>query len=833
MHDISIFSHFKSFKQLHPGIMKRFAFEYKLQSLIDNRLILFFLSVIAVFVFFPFPVSVTSVGVDEPLSFIFTYLMQGRIGLGKDIIFPHGPLAFIMYPLPGDSLWWIAVVFLIIVRISWAYSFLLLVKGRSVYYTVAVFVGLVLLSGYVALLLTIVQVMVLFLMNYYKTRNLFWFIVPLLLTAFAFFIKAFVAIVCISVVASFFFLELYYIYTKQERIWKALLFLIVPLEIFVIWVLLYGSYHGLLRYILGMQQLAIDNSAATALYPDNLWFWLVTAMISGLILILSNLKNKGIVHLVILTMPALFALWKYSMARQDYLHATNLLVFLFFWLLAFLLLTEKIKKFQLFLSILILFSYYLNLRKSYYYEDFFPTTSGVSKLIGAASNYSYFSDTCKATSMRNIARNKLDSDIRERIGNNTIDVYPWDYSYLAANELQWQPRPVLQSYASYTRWLDNLNVKHFQSASAPEFLLWELEKITNDIHGGTMESIDGRYLLNDEPDLLLALLSNYELVAEQAGPRHVLLYQKRAIKQNFLTREIGSVETTWNTWIDVPDSAAGLLRAQVHLQHSLLGKIKSFLYKDDAVYCFYMLDNGDIRQYRVVPRTMDYGLWINPMVMNPELDVQESKVKKICFMSRNESGMKDKIWVSFNQTQVANKANDTINDSDFPLNFFGISKSVNRNTILRSDFNFTRGGISWSNAVSNQGMQLQGMDKVRLSPDAYSPAFTYKLDSLPTDEQNSQYLVATQLWVKANTRARAAIVLSVENHGEVIAWKPTDIHGFILDENQFNLATAFLQIEDEWISKEGLELKLYVWNNGNEPIEIGNFSVHITCIKRN
>lgn len=814
-------------------MMKRFAFEYKLRNLNDNRLILFFLSVISVFVFFPFPVSVTSVGVDEPLSFIFTYLMQGRIGLGKDIIFPHGPLAFIMYPLPGDSLWWIAVVSMIIVRIAWAYSFLLLVKGRSAYYTIAALIGLVLLSGYVALLMTIIQLMVLFFMNYYKTRNIFWFIIPLLLTAFAFFIKAFVAIVCISVVSSFFFLELYYIYTKQERVWKASLFLIVPVGIFVIWVLLYGSYHGIIRYILGMQQLAIDNSAATALYPDNLWFWLVTAMISGLILILSNFKNRGIVQLVILTLPALFALWKYSMARQDYLHATNLLVFLFFWLMAFLLLTEKFKRFHLFLAILILFSYYLNLRKSYYYEDFFPSTSGVSKLIGAATNYSYFSDTCNAASLRNISRNKLDPDIRERIGNKTVDVYPWDYSYLAANELNWQPRPVLQSYASYTRWLDNLNVKHFQSALAPEFLIWELEKITNDIHGGTMESIDGRYLLNDEPDLLLALLSDYELVAKQKGDRPVLLYQKSAKKKNLVTKEIGSIETTWNTWIDVPDTSAGLIRAQVHIQHSILGKIKSFLYKDDAVYCYYLLANGDLRQYRVVPRTMDYGLWINPMIMNPELEVLESKVKKICFMSRNESGMKDKIWVSFNQTQVANKAKDTIDDSDFPLNFFGISKSVNRNTILRSDLDFTKVEIGWSNVVSNQAMQLQGMDKVRLSPDSYSPAFIYNLDSLPTDELNSQYIVASQLWVKASTRARAAIVMSVEKNGEVIAWKPTDIHGFILNENQFNLATAFLKIEDEWISKEGLELKFYVWNNGNEPIEINNFSVHISGITRN
>lgn len=812
--------------------MTQFLFESKLHNLLNNKLILLVLSIVAAFLFFPFPVSVTNVGVDEPLSFIFTYLMQGKIGLGKDIIFPHGPLAFLMYPLPGDFLWWIAIAFLVVVRVAWAYSVLLLVKEKSVYYTLTAFIGLIFLSGYVALLLTMVQLVILLILNYYKTRKLVWFILPLLLSVMAFYIKAFVGVVCLSIVAAFFVLEMYYIFSRQEKFWKAFLFLLVPLGILMVWYSLYGSYHGLLRYIIGMQQLAIDNSAASALYPENLWVWLVIGMISGLILIISNLKNKNLVQFVILTLPALFAIWKYSMAREDYLHATALFVFLFLWLLLFLLLTEKFKKIHLLLAIVILFSYYLNLRKSYYYEDFVPSTSGVFKLIAAARNYTYFSDTCRATSIRNINKNKLDPEIRKRIGNKTVDVYPWDYSYIAANDLNWQPRPLLQSYASYTRWLDNLNVKHFSSSTAPEFLLWELEKITYDIFGGNMESIDGRYLLNDEPDLLLTLLSNYKLIAKQAGKRPVLLYQKRTTKQKLISKEIGSIETSWNTWIDVPDSAAGLLRAQVHLQHSLLGKIKSFLYKDDAVYCYYLLANGDIKQYRVVPRTMDYGLWINPMIMNPESDVLESKVEKICFMSRNESGMKDKLWVTFNQTQEVIETSDTLSNTGFPLGFFGISKNVTRNTLLRSDFNFKSGEIGWVRAVSNQGMQLQGINTIRVNSGAYSPAFTYMLDSLPSLTQNSQGLVTSQLLIKANTGAKAALVLSVEKNGEVISWKPTDIQGFILNENQFNLVTAFLQIEDEWVSNKGFELKVYVWNNGNEPIEINNFSVHISNIKK-
>src|SRR5690554_7715176 len=45
-----------------------------------------------------------SVGIDPPLQWVFNFLFEHNLELGKNIIFPHGPLAFLMYPLSENIL---------------------------------------------------------------------------------------------------------------------------------------------------------------------------------------------------------------------------------------------------------------------------------------------------------------------------------------------------------------------------------------------------------------------------------------------------------------------------------------------------------------------------------------------------------------------------------------------------------------------------------------------------------------------------------------------------------------------------------------------------------
>lgn len=45
-----------------------------------------------------------SAGIDGPLVWVFNYLFENGLDIGKNIIFPHLPLAFFMYPLQENIL---------------------------------------------------------------------------------------------------------------------------------------------------------------------------------------------------------------------------------------------------------------------------------------------------------------------------------------------------------------------------------------------------------------------------------------------------------------------------------------------------------------------------------------------------------------------------------------------------------------------------------------------------------------------------------------------------------------------------------------------------------
>ena len=794
-----------------------------------NNLLLFVIAFFPAFVLFPFPVSVFANGIDPPLAWVFNFLIRGKSALGKEIIFPHGPLAFLMYPLPVGSNLWIAVAVHLSARIFMAYCLLKLATRKPLGYMVFALVSSFVLLAVNDLLLTLVQIIILCYLNFFERRNVTWLFPALILTPLALYIKAFVGIVSMIITLSFAGIMVYRAIIGLESKYRLLLFLIVPFILVLVWLGLYGDLTGLAGYMKGMVYLAADNSAAVAVYPFNNWWITGSALLGGLILILINLRNVKLLQFTILAGPALFAIWKYGMAREDYLHTSMLFIFVMFTVLIYMILTGKFNIVNSVLSLLIIVLFYFTLQKSYYFEPFKIKVNGLQTLVSKALNNSYFADTCSAASEKAIVRNKLDKEILDLIGNASVDIYPWDYSYLAANNLNWQPRPVIQSYAAYTRELDQLNAKHLESEKAPDFILWELRKITRDIHGGTLESIDGRYLLNDEPDALLAMLSRYELAAVQKGIFPVLVYKKRAnaLKSNVII--IQQTKASWNTWIDVPSSGAGIQRATVDMQRNLTGKIKSFVYKDEATYVYYMLENGDIRMYRVVPKNAAYGLWINPLITNPENGKRSLRVSKIMFRCSDRHVMKDEITIrweelSFSQNQ---SGNTSVSEKYYPVHsFFGISDTSHPATVLTSENTIENESAYWSVPDTSKISKTDRNASFLLQPPgAYSVSFEYNLDSLTANPEG--YVIRANVWAKAESGAKAAYVISVEKEGESLLWKAVESGDFIHDRQAFNFVTNYALLDDEILREPGLKLKVYAWNTGKEDVLLDDFSVRI------
>ncbi|MEI8007702.1 MAG: hypothetical protein WCI48_15960, partial [Bacteroidota bacterium] len=482
------------------------------------------------------------------------------------------------------------------------------------------------------------------------------------------------------------------------------------------------------------------------------------------------------------------------------------------------------------LSLLIVAFFFLTLQKSYYYEPFQFKMNGVQTLVSKAFNYTCFVDSCNTSDIKSIERNKLDKRILDRIGSQTVDIYPWDYSYIAANHLNWKPRPVLQAYASYSRELDHLNAVHFESAGAPEFIIWELRKITHDIHGGSLESIDGRYLLNDEPETLMALFRQYELVETQNGIFPALILKHRTLPLHNETKVIGKTTASWNTWIDVPANKQGILKASASLNRSVAGKLKSFFYKDEATYVYYLLENGDIRMYRIVPKNAAYGLWINPLLINPEKNASEPAVTKIMFRCSNTAMMKSEIELEWNQVLFAQAGLAGVgSDKNIdPVNaFFGITEKAEMKEMLYSENKLEGTARFWSAMDVAKVKTAGGLHSYQLLPDEYSVSFQYPLDSLNASDTSSGIIVRAGAWAKALQVATAVFVITIEKDNKSILWKAVDIQDFIHDHRSMNFITNYSVLDKNLLRQKGLILKVYAWNTGKEPMELNDFSVRI------
>ena len=795
-----------------------------------NNLILFVIALVPAFLLFPFPASVFANGIDPPLAWVFNFLISGNLQLGRHIIFPHGPLAFIMYPLPFGPNFWIAVAIHLIARVFMAYSLLKLATRKPLGYLVFALFAIFILLAINDILLTLVQIIVLAYLNFFERRNVWWLIPALILTPLALYIKAFVGIISLIVTLTFVGIMIYRMVIGIESWYRLLLFLIVPFVLLAGWLGMYGDLNGIMGYMPGMTYLAADNSAAVSVYPDNNWWITGLALFSGMLLICINLKNKALIRFTILAGPAFFAIWKYGMAREDYLHTSMLFVFILFIILVYNILAGKLNILNSVISIIIVAMFYVTLQQSYYFEPFHIKANGLKTLTASALNYRYFACTCTKFSDSATERNKLDNSIIKLIGTKTTDIYPWDYTYIAANNLNWQPRPVLQSYASYTQDLDQLNALHFGSDNAPDFLIWELRKITHDIHGGTLESIDGRYLLNDEPEALMSLLCNYEPVSIQRGIFPALVYEKRKTPISYHSEVIQQSKAGWNSWTDVPETENGILKASVDIQRNLIGELKSFFYKDEAAYIYYLLENGDIRMYRIVPKNASYGLWINPLIINPENGMSGSSVSKIMFRCSNPDMMKNEISISWNHVTFkrSNVSKEKLTDNSNPVcTFFGISADSTSAELLLSENNLEKSSLYWTIPDETKISSAGRNRSLQLMPGDYSVSFEYPVDSLAEMSNLVKLIVRTGVWAKAGSGARAVYVISVEKDGKSLLWKAVDINNFIHDERNMNFVINYALIDKKLLQQSGLILKVYAWNTGKKLIELDDFSVRI------
>ena len=195
------------------------------------------------------------------------------------------------------------------------------------------------------------------------------------------------------------------------------------------------------------------------------------------------------------------------------------------------------------------------------------------------------------------------------LGDASVDVYPFEISYVPANRLTWRNRPFVAPYA-FTPRLDDLNATFLASAERPAFLLWHtLPPEQREYRGAEgVLTLDGRHVLWDEPRTIRAILSAYDV--RMVGSSALILARRASVRRTAAER-LDTVSVDWNTWTNTP-AGDGILMADVSVARSWLARGVRIVLREDPVYVALRFASGEVREYRFSSDVAAHGLWISP-----------------------------------------------------------------------------------------------------------------------------------------------------------------------------------------------------------------------------
>jgi hypothetical protein len=773
---------------------------------------------------FPKILPVLDIGIDPPLLWAYNYFFAYGIQSGKDIIFTHGPLAFILSPLPIGNNLILAILISCFIKLLFIFSFLKLGKiANSSYWWVHLFL-IAGLSFFLDIEYQVIGLTSIGILIHYETNKSPWLIVAILTATIGIFVRANIGIVSLLTLFSYTAIQLI-----LNRNYKPLLAVItlIPVSIAFFWLVIYHNLTGLTRYLYGIYQFAGNSSSAVSVYPENNWWWLSASMILfALVPIVAN-KKKAWIFFTLFLLP-LYAEWIHGISREDFSHLRGFFLYLIFFFSLFIILFSEVRKITFLLIILLLALFSLNLKNAINYSLCSREIVVSGNLLELIFDHKELLDQSKILSEQNIKSVRLDSNCLKIIGTKTVDVYPWNFAFIPANNLNWVPRPVLQTYASYKPWLDKQNADHFASARAPDFLIWEL---LTDRYGGQLGSIDNRYLLNDEPMTIISILNHYHIIYKNGK---ILLLAKNNHRPLSDGKTIGSCTALWDQWIKVPKNIEGILRAKIHFPGNLLRKLRTLVYKDIPFYIEYKLQSGDLCSYRIIPSTTPDGVWINPLIMHPSTGFIEPMVTEIRLFCPNKRLMQDGIEIEWELIPV--KPTGT-----FPPDSMGIagkSSAANEiflkyllpvdNSTLTSVNEFEKPVMNWESNKTNYSTSpvYQGNKSYKLDKNnPFSPTFGISFKDISKDSLKSFIITASLQAFASNFGLQAGLIISADNDGKTIYWQSAEFSDFVIRKDCWQPVFIYRKLPVS-IPKSA-RLNVFVWNSGKKPVWIDNLKVTI------
>ncbi|MDA9764499.1 hypothetical protein N9C83_03970 [Opitutales bacterium] len=219
-------------------------------------------------------------------------------------------------------------------------------------------------------------------------------------------------------------------------------------------------------------------------------------------------------------------------------------------------------------------------------------TFGLKFVISAGNEVKKFSDLVPYVKMSHTLH-----QIKERIGEETVDVLYYHHGILLLNELNYVPRPTIQNYAAYNEHLTQWNLQHLRD-TPPQFILCKDGEI------------DARYPTTADNLFLREVFENYSPVLKEED---WLLLERNNEPTPFTDITIiDDKKIIMGEEVDLSDHTNKALWLKIGYNPSLLHKAASFLYKPEILIIKITTPSNETKHYRLIGQNLKHGFLLNP-----------------------------------------------------------------------------------------------------------------------------------------------------------------------------------------------------------------------------
>lgn len=236
--------------------------------------------------------------------------------------------------------------------------------------------------------------------------------------------------------------------------------------------------------------------------------------------------------------------------------------------------------------------------------------------------------------------NILPTEILNEIKNKSVDVFPWNVQLLFENKLNYKPRPVPQTYTTYTLNLENINFEYYNDISkAPDYILYEIGYL------------DYRFAYFDDMKLQVVFEKNYDIFKRfKFKDREMLLLKRKNDFKKIIFKEIKEyailIEDAFYPKKDTYYT--------FEIYNNFKGKIYSVLKYSPEINIEINSQNGEFISSRTSKELLRIGLYSNKLIKNLE-DFEKlkitsfdslDKIKNYKFKPLHKKYFKEKIKVT-------------------------------------------------------------------------------------------------------------------------------------------------------------------------------------------